>query len=108
MESCVFCKIARGEIPSAKVYEDEHALAFLDIKPISEHHALVIPKRHCANILDIPAGELAHVMAAVKNIVDMYHDTGMTGVQIIHNAGAAAGQEVFHFHMHIIPRTLLK
>ena len=103
---CIFCKITRGEIPSSKVYEDEHAFAFLDIKPVAKHHTLVVPKKHYANILDIPADELAHVMAAVKNIVDMYREKfGMTDVKLLHNAGAAAGQEVFHFHFHIIPKT---
>ena len=105
MDTCVFCKIARGEIPSAKVFEDEHTLAFLDIKPLAENHTLVIPKKHHTNILDIPPDELARVMAAVKNIVDSYAAKfGMANVKLLHNAGAKAGQEVPHFHFHIIPK----
>ena len=103
--SCIFCKIVSGEIPSAKVYEDEHAFAFLDINPAAEHHTLVIPRKHYANIFDIPADELAHVVAAVKNTVDLLREKyGVTGLKLLHNAGAAAGQEVFHFHFHIIPK----
>ena len=102
---CIFCKIASGEFNSWKVCEDEHALAFLDINPVAEYHTIVVPKKHYANIFDIPADELARVMATVKRVVDLYGDKlGLKNCQIIHNAGAEAQQEVFHFHIHIIPR----
>jgi len=102
---CLFCKIVSGEIPSTKVYEDEHVAAFLDIKPKSEHHTLVIPKAHYVNILDMPADELSRVMAAVKHIAEEYRGKyGLENFNIVHNAGAKAGQEVYHFHTHIIPR----
>ena len=104
--NCIFCKIASGEIKSSKVCEDEHAVAFLDINPVAEHHTLVIPKKHYENIFDIPADEFAHVMEMVRRVVDLYRsELGINNVQLLHNAGAAAQQEVFHLHIHIIPRT---
>jgi histidine triad (HIT) family protein len=105
MENCIFCKIVRGEIPSQKVYEDEHVLAFLDVRPQSERHTLVIPKRHCADIFDTPEDIYAQVMAAVLEIVKAYEaEYGMRNVNIVNNSGVSAGQEVFHLHVHIIPR----
>jgi len=105
MENCIFCKIVSGEFNSYKVYEDEHSLAFLDINPIAEYHTIVIPKAHYVNAFDIPADVLSHVMHAAKQVVDLYAKTlGLTNLQILHNAGRDAGQEVFHLHMHIIPR----
>ena len=102
---CVFCKIASGEFGSCKVCEDEHALAFLDINPVCGYHTLVIPKKHRVNIFDIPADELAHVAAMVKRVTALYREKlGVENCQILHNAGAEAQQEVFHFHFHIIPR----
>ena len=104
MKDCIFCKIVAGEIPSERVYEDEHCIAFLDIRPVSKHHALVIPKKHFENIFDIPVEQLAHVTRVVKNVVDMYREKhGMKNVRVTANSGAAAGQEVFHLHFHVIP-----
>jgi len=103
-ENCLFCKIAHGLIPSEKVYEDDHTYAFLDINPKSEHHALVIPKKHYENMFDVTDKEAAHVMQAIKNIVDMYgKEYGITDLNVLNNSGKAAGQEVFHLHFHIIP-----
>jgi len=105
MENCIFCKIASGEFSSYKVYEDEHTMAILDINPIAEYHTIVIPKAHYANAFDIPADVLSHVMNATKKVVDLFANTlGITNLQILHNAGKDAGQEVFHLHVHIIPR----
>ena len=105
MDDCIFCKIIRGEIPSKKVYEDEHTLAFLDINPASKYHTLVIPKNHCVNIYDVSVDELAKVMGTVKTVVEMYEEQyGMKHVNIVNNNGALAGQEVFHLHIHIIPK----
>lgn len=105
MDDCIFCKIVRGEIPSAKVYEDEHTLAFLDIFPAAEFHTLVIPKAHHVNVLDIPAEVFSHVTATVKKVVDFYKDKlGLENLQLIHNAGGDAQQDVFHLHVHIVPR----
>ena len=105
MVDCIFCKIARGEVPAQKVYEDEQTIAFLDIKPQSERHTLVIPKRHFVNMFDVPAEELAKVMVGVKAVVKMYEqEFGMRHVNVVCNSGELAGQEVFHLHVHVIPR----
>lgn len=105
MEDCIFCKIIGGGIPSKKVYEDEHTFAFLDISPKSEHHTLVIPKKHYVNVFDVPADVLAQVMSAVKAVAAMYEEKyGMENANIVINNGKSAGQEVFHLHAHIIPR----
>ena len=105
MSDCLFCKIINGELPSYKVYEDEHTYAFLDIRPQTKYHTLVIPKKHYVNVLDIPSEILAHVTATTKKVVDLYaKKLGVTNVNLVHNAGDKAQQMVFHFHMHIIPR----
>jgi len=105
MENCIFCKIVKGEIPCYKVYEDEHTLAFLDINPMTEYHTLVIPKAHYTNVLDIPAGAFSHVMHAAKAVVDLYRiKLGVENLQLVHNAGEHAQQDVFHLHVHIVPR----
>jgi len=106
MENCIFCKIIRGEIPSWKVYEDEHTLAFLDINPVARYHTIVIPKTHHENIFDIPPAVFSHVCTTVKHLADLYQEKlGLTDLQIRHNAGANAQQDVFHLHMHIVPRS---
>lgn len=105
MEDCIFCKIVRGEIPSHKVYEDEHALAFLDSKPTTPGHTLVIPKKHFANIFDIDDETLAQTMRAVRLVAPAVRDAMFAhGVHVNSNHGAAAGQLVFHLHFHIVPR----
>lgn len=102
---CIFCKIVRGEAKSWKVYEDEHAYAFLDIHPVSEYHTLVVPKNHFENIFDVPEAELLHVMRALKQVVALYHQRlGLRNVQIVNSSGAEAQQDVFHLHFHIVPR----
>jgi len=106
MENCVFCKIVRGEVPSWKVYEDEHTYAFLDIHPVNEYHTLVIPKNHCENIFDVTPRDALHVMKTVKTVVDLYHDKlGINNIQIINSSGVEAQQDVFHLHVHIVPRS---
>ncbi len=104
---CVFCKIVTGEIPATKVYEDEEFIAFLDIGPVNKGHILVVPKKHYPTLLDMPEEEagklykLVHRAAkAVKEALDA------DGLNIINNVGSAAGQEVFHVHVHVIPRFL--
>jgi len=105
MDNCIFCKITKGEANAYKVYEDEHTIAFLDINPVVEYHTLVIPKKHFVNIFDIPAEVLTNVMQTVKRVVDLYSKKlGLENAQIIHNAGAEAQQDVFHLHVHIVPR----
>lgn len=105
MEDCIFCQIASGNAKSWKVYETDHAYAFLDIHPVNEYHTLVIPKRHYVNIFDIPTGELLHVMSALKHVVDLYQERlGLANAQIVNSSGTEAQQDVFHLHFHIVPR----
>lgn len=105
MENCIFCKIANGEIPAATLYEDENFRVILDLGPASKGHALIPPKSHAANIY-----ELSDEMAAKAMILAKKMATAMTaalkcdGFNIVQNNGECAGQTVFHFHMHLIPR----
>lgn len=105
MDDCVFCKIVRNEIPATKIYEDEVALAFLDIHPVTPGHTLVIPKEHCENLLDIPEETLKGVVAAAKKISKaVITGVGAKGFNFSQNNGAVAGQVINHLHFHIIPR----
>lgn len=104
MESCIFCKIINGELPATKVYEDNDVLGFLDIKPVNPGHTLVIPKKHFTNIHDMPDALVAKVSVAAKKIADAILKLGAKGVNIGMNNGAAAGQIVFHAHIHVMPR----
>jgi len=105
MDDCIFCRIVADKSPSWKVYEDENTYAFLCIHPVNRYHTLVIPKKHYANMFDIPEDEAVHLMRAVKRVVMLYNEKlGLTDVQIINSSGAAAQQEVFHIHYHIVPR----
>ena len=105
MEDCIFCQVASGNAKSWKVYETDHAYAFLDIHPVNEYHTLVIPKRHYVNIFDIPTEELLHVMSALKHVVNLYQERlGLANAQIVNSSDAEAQQDVFHLHFHIVPR----
>lgn len=105
MTECIFCQIAAGKAESWKVYETEHAFAFLDIHPVNEYHTLVISKRHYTDIFNIPPAELMYVMEALKHVVDLYHEKlDIENVQIVNSSGADAQQDVFHLHFHILPR----
>lgn len=102
---CVFCKIVAGEIPCAKVYESETCLAFLDIAPVCPGHALVLPKAHCATLMDLPAelgGDLMETLSKVGKAV--MEATGADGLNLMQNNFEAAGQLVHHAHFHLIPR----
>lgn len=102
---CIFCKIARREIPSAIVYEDQYALAFLDINPVAYGHALVIPKNHYETISDIPEAKMAELAKAVRRVASaVMKATGAHGLNVMQNNGRAAEQLVPHMHFHIIPR----
>jgi histidine triad (HIT) family protein len=102
---CIFCKIAAGEIPAEKIYEDDKILAFLDLKPSSRGHALVIHKFHTADFASTPDGILNEIVPAVKRIAaGIMKATGAAGFNLTTNNGPAAGQVVFHLHFHIIPR----
>ncbi|MEH7343016.1 HIT family protein [Bacillus sp. JJ1532] len=105
MSNCIFCKIVNGEIPSAKVFENEHVLAFLDISQVTKGHTLVIPKLHTENIFDMNAETARTLFEAVPQIANaIKEDCEPLGMNILQNNGKEAGQEVFHFHLHLIPR----
>lgn len=104
MTDCIFCKIIKGELPATKLYEDEKALAFLDIYPVNIGHALVIPKEHFENILETPEDVIAHMMKIVKKVSHGIEKLGCDGINITMNNKSAAGQVVFHSHIHVIPR----
>lgn len=104
-EDCVFCRIAKGEAPCYKIYEDEYTLAFLDIAGDAPGHTLVVPKRHAESLLDCDGETLSHMMETVKLISDHYVEKcGYSGVNILNASGKSAQQSVLHFHIHVIPR----
>jgi histidine triad (HIT) family protein len=104
-DSCIFCRIARKQAPASIVYEDETVMAFLDIRPLSEGHTLVVPKEHYADIFDIPEETLTRVYAVTKQVaVALKKATKADGISIFQQNGKAAGQEVFHLHVHVVPR----
>jgi histidine triad (HIT) family protein len=105
LDTCLFCKIAKKEIPATLIYEDEDTLAFMDIGPIIKGHALVIPKSHYALISDTPDNTLTKLIKVCKKIANAQQDgLGAEGCNIIQNNGACSGQEVPHLHFHVIPR----
>ena len=104
-DSCIFCKIVAGSIPSTKVYEDAEILAFMDIGPIVKGHTLVIPKQHTERITDTQVGVLARVMHIVQKIAAaQMNGLKADGVNIFQANGKAAGQVVPHLHFHVVPR----
>lgn len=104
-DDCIFCKIANGAIPSATVYEDEAFRVILDIAPAAKGHALILPKEHYDNLWELGEEEAAKVLAiAAKVSAAQKKALGCDGVNLLQNNGVAAGQTVFHFHMHLIPR----
>ncbi len=103
--NCIFCKIAAGEIPSKTIYEDGTFRVILDISPATRGHALIIPKAHYANIYELPEDMAADAMVLAKKLaLHMSEILKCDGFNIIQNNGETAGQTVFHFHMHLIPR----
>jgi histidine triad (HIT) family protein len=102
----IFAKILRGEIPSHKIYEDDRTLAFLDVMPRTPGHILVIPKVKSTGLLDISPDSLSHLMTAVQKLSPLVVEAmGADGFLIQQFNGEAAGQTVYHIHMHVIPRT---
>lgn len=105
MADCIFCKIANGKISSATLYEDEQFRVILDLGPASRGHALILPKDHYANLYEIPEELAASAMILGKKMASvMTKALGCTGFNLVQNNGQAAGQTVFHFHLHLIPR----
>jgi histidine triad (HIT) family protein len=104
-ESCIFCKIVRKQAPSSTVYEDKSVMAFLDIRPLIVGHTLVIPKAHYVDIFDTPAKVLAQVYSVTKHVSTAVKSAfGAEGISIIQQNGKAAGQDIFHLHVHVVPR----
>ncbi|MEA3378408.1 MAG: HIT family protein [Nanoarchaeota archaeon] len=105
MEDCIFCKIVKKESPSWKVYEDELVMAIFDIYPATEGHILVIPKNHYKDIYDIPENLIGHITKVCKRVaLNLKKTLGVQAVNLIHGSGKSAQQDVFHFHMHVVPR----
>ncbi len=105
MSDCIFCKIINGDIPSSKVYEDEHVMAFLDISQVTKGHTLVIPKIHKENVYELTPEIAAHVFEAVPKIARaIKQEYNPIGMNVLNNNGEHAGQSVFHFHIHLLPR----
>ena len=103
--NCIFCRILAGELPCARVYEDAHALAFLDIAPFEEGHTLVIPKYHAERLVDLPTDRLAAMMPAVQQVGRILLDRlPCDGFNLLQSNGRCATQVVPHVHVHVIPR----
>ncbi|MDE6994275.1 MAG: HIT family protein [Lachnospiraceae bacterium] len=103
--NCIFCKIANGEIPSKTLYEDDKFRVILDLGPASRGHALILPRDHYANLYELPDETAGEVMKLAKKMaVQMTERLGCEGFNLVQNNGELAGQTVFHFHMHLIPR----
>ena len=104
-DDCIFCAIAAGEGPAAMLDEDEHTVAFLDINPWTRGHALVIPRAHSRDLLEIEDADLAATATAAKRLAARLKDgLDADGVNLVNACGAAAWQTVFHFHLHVVPR----
>ena len=105
MEDCIFCKIADGKIPAAKVYEDDSTISFLDIMPANKGHCLVVPKKHYETFLDISDEDLKSLIIATKKVTKALSlSMGNGSYNLVMNNGKIAGQVVYHAHIHIIPR----
>ena len=103
--NCIFCKIAAGEIPSKTIYEDDKFRVILDLGPATKGHALILPKNHYANLYELPEETAGDVMKLAKKMATiMTEKLGCQGFNLMQNNGETAGQTVFHFHMHVIPR----
>ncbi|MBT3701750.1 MAG: HIT family protein [Alphaproteobacteria bacterium] len=102
---CIFCKILEGDIPAYKLFEDEHTFAFMDINPLNDGHALIIPKDHHPNIFDTPTNVLAPLMETTQRIARAIQNSiAPDGINILQANGHGAAQSVFHVHFHVLPR----
>ncbi len=104
--ACVFCKIVRRELPASVLAEDEHSLAFMDIRPINPGHFLVIPKAHAAHLADLPSGTGGRIFEMARDLAAGLYRSGVKceGVNVHLADGEVAGQEIFHVHLHVYPR----
>ena len=104
-DNCIFCKIANGDIPSKMLYEDEEFKVILDLGPATKGHALILPKNHYHDLYDLPDETVGKVMLLAKKMaMHMTEKLKCDGFNLVQNNGEAAGQTVFHFHLHLIPR----
>lgn len=104
-DDCIFCKLANGVIPTNVLYEDDVVTVFFDAAPASKGHVLIVPKEHFDNIYSLDENTAAHIFKVAVKLANAIKDTlNIEGLNIVQNNGEAAGQTVFHFHMHIIPR----
>ncbi len=104
-ENCIFCKIANGEIPSRTLYEDDDFRVILDLNPATKGHALILPKEHYKNLYELDDSTVAKTLPLAKRMaVTMTEKLGCDGFNVVQNNNEIAGQTVFHFHMHLIPR----
>ena len=105
MEDCIFCKLANGIIPTNSIYEDEDFKVILDADPATKGHALILPKEHFANIYEVDDAVAAKILPLAKRLAThMTEKLGCDGFNILQNNGEAAGQTVFHLHVHLVPR----
>lgn len=104
-DDCIFCKIVSGEIPSRKLYEDDDFIVIMDLNPTSKGHSLIIPKEHYANLYELDEDLAAKAMKLAKKMAAKMTDIlGCDGFNLLQNNGECAGQTIFHFHLHLIPR----
>lgn len=104
-QDCIFCRIVAGAVPSFRIFENDSVVAFADINPATKGHTLVVPRKHFVNILDIPEKDALDIFAAARKIARaMPAALACAGVNLHHCAGREAWQDVFHFHLHVIPR----
>ena len=105
MDSCIFCKIIKGDIPSSTIYEDDNVKVIMDIAPSAKGHAILLVKQHVANVFEMDAELAGKVFSVVPKIATaIKEELGCDGMNILQNNGVAAGQTVFHLHIHFIPR----
>lgn len=105
MSNCIFCKIIDGSIPSIKIYEDDHVYAFMDVAPLTKGHTLLVPKQHVADLFEMPEDVARNLYAAAPKIANAIKSAfNPQGMNTINNNGSFAGQTVFHYHLHFIPR----
>lgn len=104
-DNCIFCKIANGDIPSKEIYEDEEFKVILDVGPATKGHALILPKNHYRDLYELPDEAAAKVMLLAKKLAaGISEKLSCDGFNLVQNNGETAGQTVFHFHLHLIPR----
>jgi histidine triad (HIT) family protein len=105
MEDCLFCGIVAGDVPAQIVDSDEHTVAFMDINPATRGHALVVPRRHSTDLMDVPEEDLERAMAAARRLARRMEEAlEPDGFNLLNSCRPAAWQTVFHYHLHVIPR----